>query len=114
MPTSSWACEVSESLKPACPRGRGHGTQGENSRLTYRLSHRTVALDMSQPRPKTSADRDRGAASPSQRFVAPFMAYLRSECHLAVNTTTAYRRDLARFFQWLRSRNVAALGIREL
>ena len=43
-----------------------------------------------------------------------FVEYLSSECHLAENTVAAYRRDLARFHEWLGKREVAELSIREL
>jgi integrase/recombinase XerD len=47
-------------------------------------------------------------------WVAAFIDYLRSECHLAENTTVAYHRDMRRFMGWLAGRNVARLTIREL
>lgn len=43
-----------------------------------------------------------------------FLDYSRSECHLAVNTVAAYRRDLAKFAVWLGQRKVQDLNIREL
>lgn len=43
-----------------------------------------------------------------------FIDYLRSECHLAENTVAAYRRDMARFEQWLAGRRVPSLTIRDL
>lgn len=47
-------------------------------------------------------------------WVNAFIDYLRSECHLAENTTAAYRRDMRRFMGWLAGRAVAKLTIREL
>jgi integrase/recombinase XerD len=47
-------------------------------------------------------------------WITAFIDYLRSECHLADNTTAAYRRDMRRFIGWLAGRNVARLTIREL
>ncbi|MCE9554332.1 MAG: site-specific tyrosine recombinase XerD [Planctomycetes bacterium] len=52
--------------------------------------------------------------TPTERYVAPFVAYLRSECHLSENTAAAYRRDLARFCKWIGTRRVAGLSIQEL
>jgi integrase/recombinase XerD len=43
-----------------------------------------------------------------------FLDYCRSECHLAINTVAAYRRDLAKFALWLKSRRIQSLTIREL
>jgi len=43
-----------------------------------------------------------------------FAGYLSGECHLAANTVAAYRRDLARFFQWLDGRSIPKLTIRDL
>lgn len=43
-----------------------------------------------------------------------FVNYLRSECHLADNTVSAYQRDINRFRQWLGDRSIAGLTIRDL
>lgn len=43
-----------------------------------------------------------------------FIHYLRSECHLADNTVSAYQRDINRFRQWLGQRAIAGLTIRDL
>lgn len=43
-----------------------------------------------------------------------FIHYLRSECHLADNTVSAYQRDINRFRQWLGTRAIAGLTIRDL
>jgi len=40
--------------------------------------------------------------------------YVAGECHLAENTVAAYRRDVARFFEWSAGRSVAKLSIRDL
>ena len=42
------------------------------------------------------------------------MGYAAGECHLAENTVAAYRRDLARFFEWLAGRSIVKLSIRQL
>lgn len=47
-------------------------------------------------------------------WVRSFADYLRTECHLAVNTVAAYRRDLRRFYEWLGNRRVPDLSVREL
>lgn len=43
-----------------------------------------------------------------------FIHYLRTECHLADNTVSAYQRDINRFRQWLGQRSIAGLTIRDL
>jgi integrase/recombinase XerD len=43
-----------------------------------------------------------------------FIAYASGECHLAENSVAAYRRDLKRFFEWLGSRSIPKLTIRDL
>jgi integrase/recombinase XerD len=54
------------------------------------------------------------ARSPAQTLLDAFVQYAAGECHLAENTVAAYRRDLARFFEWLGGRDVAGISIREL
>ena len=54
------------------------------------------------------------AADHSGRLVTACLAYLQTECHLAANTIAAYRRDLARFREWLGGRGPSKLGVREL
>ena len=48
------------------------------------------------------------------RWIEACLDYLRTECHLAVNTVAAYRRDLSRFGQWLGGRSAATLLVRDL
>jgi integrase/recombinase XerD len=43
-----------------------------------------------------------------------FFDYLRSECHLAVNTVAAYGRDIRRFVQWLGAKSLNQLTVNEL
>ncbi|MCG8585514.1 MAG: site-specific tyrosine recombinase XerD [Pirellulales bacterium] len=50
----------------------------------------------------------------SRGWLERFVDYLASECRLAANTVAAYRRDLARFHEWLGSRQAKELSIREL
>lgn len=54
------------------------------------------------------------AGSPSDRWVASCLNYLRSECHLAENSLVAYRRDLRRFCQWAAGRSIQGLAVRDL
>lgn len=54
------------------------------------------------------------AGNPVKRWIEMFLDYSRSECHLADNTVAAYRRDLKKFADWLGSRGVQALTIRDL
>jgi integrase/recombinase XerD len=50
----------------------------------------------------------------AEKWQQAFIRYLSSECHLAANTVVAYRRDLARFYQWLGRRNLTALSVSDL
>ena len=43
-----------------------------------------------------------------------FIAYLRTECHLADNTVLAYGRDIRLFQEWLDGRNATRLTIQDL
>ena len=54
------------------------------------------------------------AGGQSQRWVTACLDYLRTECHLAANSLAAYKRDLARFSEWLGGRSIAKLTVREL
>ncbi len=60
-----------------------------------------------KPRRET-ADRE------ASRWSEDFANYLRSECHLAVNTVEAYSRDLNRFFLWLGTRRIQQLRVNDL
>jgi integrase/recombinase XerD len=53
-------------------------------------------------------------ANPAVRWIAAFVDYARTECHLSVNTVAAYRRDLAKFAVWLAARDATKLSIRDL
>src|SRR6185369_11825286 len=55
-----------------------------------------------------------GSGGQTQRWTAACLDYLRTECHLAVNTVTAYRRDLKRFGEWLGGRPATKLLVRDL
>jgi integrase/recombinase XerD len=50
----------------------------------------------------------------ARRWSEAFAHYLASECHLAENTVLAYRRDLARFFQWVGDRPFKRLTTSQL
>lgn len=60
-------------------------------------------------RPRREAARQQGA-----KWCERFARYVQSECQLAENTVLAYRRDLARFFQWLGDRRLEGLSINHL
>jgi integrase/recombinase XerD len=52
--------------------------------------------------------------NPAVRWIAAFVEYTRTECHLSANTVAAYRRDLAKFAEWLAARDLVKLSIRDL
>ena len=64
-------------------------------------------------RKKHSRQRAGPAAGASARL-DDFLHYLKSECHLAANTLTAYERDLRHYFQWLDGRSVQSLRVSDL
>ena len=47
-------------------------------------------------------------------WIASFIEYCRTQCHLSENTVAAYRRDLAKLAEWLFGRDPVRLTIREL
>ena len=63
-------------------------------------------------KPATAAARP--TASRAASWIVAFIDYVRSECHLSANTVAAYRRDLAKFAEWLAGRDPTRLSIREL
>lgn len=65
-------------------------------------------------KPKLIVPKAPAAGGQSHRWIAACLDYLRTECHLAVNTIAAYRRDLARFSGWLAGRFPAKLTVRDL
>jgi len=69
---------------------------------------------MQKLKPKLIVPAASSASGQGQRWMGACLDYLRSECHLAVNTIAAYRRDLARFSEWLSGRSPAKLTVREL
>ena len=60
-------------------------------------------------RVQTSSQQDQ-----SKRWVDAFVTYLRTECHLALNTVVAYQRDMQRFLVWLGNKKITELTIRQL
>lgn len=50
----------------------------------------------------------------TQAVCDDFLRYLRTECHLAENSVTAYRRDLSRFTAWLGDQRLTAVEINGL
>lgn len=69
---------------------------------------------MAVPRRRTSRPKPPRPRVPAQPWLERFVQYAAGECHLAENTVAAYRRDLARFFEWLCGRDAVGLSIREL
>jgi len=69
---------------------------------------------MAVTRPPASRPKPPQAGSSAQAWLGGFVEYADGECHLAENTVAAYRRDLARFSEWLAGRDAAKLSIREL
>jgi len=65
-------------------------------------------------KPKLIAPTAPAVGSQAQRWTSACLDYLRTECHLAVNTIAAYRRDLKRFCEWLGGRFPAKLTVRDL
>lgn len=84
-----------------------------------RLSHIAPKAKPSEPAKSTAAKR---AVPTSQtqlpgstgRMISAFVDYSRTECHLAENSVAAYRRDLVKFCEWVGTRPVQRLTIREL
>jgi integrase/recombinase XerD len=68
-----------------------------------------MPADRKQVKPRRVA-----AAEYAARWREAFVRYLRSECHLAENTVTAYDRDLRRFLTWLGGRRIEGLSISDL
>ncbi len=73
---------------------------------------------INKPTPRKPADSPSAAPKPAigtaTRWVAAFVDYARSECHLAANTVAAYRRDMAKFTAWVSGRDIRQLTIRDL
>jgi integrase/recombinase XerD len=75
---------------------------------------------MSKLKPKIAVVAGQPPAAPkspptaASRFVAAFIDYARSECHLSANTVAAYRRDMTKFVEWVAGRDVKQLTVRDL
>ena len=54
------------------------------------------------------------AATSMRGWLDRYVIYLRSECHLAENTVSAYHRDLVRMQEWLEGRSPTKLTISDL
>lgn len=65
-------------------------------------------------KPKLIVPQAPASGGQAQRWTAACLDYLRTECHLAANSIAAYRRDLARFSEWLGGRAAVRLTVREL
>jgi len=68
-------------------------------------------LDSPRKRLRPQPVKARGLSSV---WLDSFVEYAAGECHLADNTVAAYRRDLKHFFQWLASRSIPDLTVRDL
>jgi integrase/recombinase XerD len=55
-----------------------------------------------------------GGSTQGARWGAACIDYLRTECHLAANSTAAYQRDLRRFCAWAGTRFIPQLTVRDL
>ncbi|HEX4000541.1 MAG TPA: site-specific tyrosine recombinase [Pirellulales bacterium] len=64
--------------------------------------------------PQAPATAAKPTGSRAASWIAAFIDYVRSECHLSANTAAAYRRDMAKFAEWLAGRDPTRLTIREL
>jgi integrase/recombinase XerD len=82
----------------------------KSARANVNLGVKQVAGRGSPTRPGAMAL----AATAAGRYGAAFLEYARTECRLSENTVAAYRRDLARFTQWLGPRDVTGVSIQEL
>ena len=69
---------------------------------------------MGGPRRKLLKPSAAPSGAATGRWIESFVDYLRSECHLAENTVSAYHRDLRRFYSWLAGRRVTQLTIQDL
>jgi integrase/recombinase XerD len=69
---------------------------------------------MGGPRRKLLKPSATATGAATGRWIESFVDYLRSECHLAENTVSAYHRDLRRFYSWLAGRRVPQLTIQDL
>ncbi|MCA9130550.1 MAG: site-specific tyrosine recombinase XerD [Planctomycetales bacterium] len=69
---------------------------------------------LSQLRQKAGSSLQDNQPQPTSDLHQRFTNYLRTECHLATNTVTAYGRDLDRFQLWLGNRLVSRLSLSDL
>ncbi|MCH2123839.1 MAG: site-specific tyrosine recombinase XerD [Pirellulaceae bacterium] len=69
---------------------------------------------MVRAKPKPLRPSPKLTGNVAERWSAAFIEYLRTECHLSENTVAAYQRDLKRFRQWLGTKKIPALTIRDL
>lgn len=67
-----------------------------------------------KPRQPVRPKKKRPARRMIDVWIDGFGDYLRSECHLAENTTLAYGRDLRRFERWLGTRDLRQLTVQDL
>jgi len=93
-------------LNEATPRCNSRPTRGSEPTRQGEI-HLAAVRKTIRPRRET-------APQEQAEWQTRFVRYLRSECHLADNTVTAYRRDLARFYLWLGRRRIAKLHVSDL
>jgi integrase/recombinase XerD len=65
------------------------------------LKHKLIPPKSAVARPAASSD----------RWITAFVDYLRGECRLAENSVAAYQRDIRRFHEWAKGRDVTRLTI---
>jgi len=88
-------------------------TNGAVLQWSLMLGH--WSFPMRRLKPKLVAPKLAAAGSArAQQWSAACLDYLRGECHLAENSLAAYRRDLARFCQWLAGRAMDRLRVTDL
>ena len=76
------------------------------------IRRRWQNMAIQKRKPIRPVARKRG--SDAERWIAGFLHYSRSECHLAENTVAAYQRDLNRFRGWLGAKDIVGLTIQQL
>ena len=94
---------------PTRSRQMQSSLQAGDSESIYMAPIRRKKVARSSPGNKAGA-----ARNPAERFVQPWLDYLRTECHLSENTVAAYHRDTRRFLRWLGRQGLKGLTIKQL
>ena len=100
-------CDFAADLADVVPDRR-------NSRFAFSNRTRARARSTTMAKRLLGSKKLKPAGSPAKSWVEMFLDYCRSECHLSENTVAAYKRDLKKFSDWLGSRSIPRLSIREL